>query len=119
MQNLRLMAWLKRAAQLARVVAGISSGVFLLAAAHLMDDKAIAPVLGVSDSFPGVRPVEGEAIVSDGKMVTATDFRFSTKLGVEIVRMTYGTVAADHVSRQLDEDFRMMDSNDHNSQYLR
>lgn len=85
MANMRLVNWISRAARLARVVAAIGTGTYLLAAAHLLDERPVAAVAGLADSFPTVKPHTDSSVVSSGKVITSIGSAFGEALGQAIV----------------------------------
>jgi putative intracellular protease/amidase len=82
---LRLMNWINQAAKLAEVVAAVDTGLYLLAAARLLDGQRVAAVPGLQAAYPAVRMAENEAVVRSGKLFTVSSHRFSEALAQAII----------------------------------
>ncbi|MCI0394227.1 MAG: DJ-1/PfpI family protein [Chloroflexi bacterium] len=70
LQQLRLMNWIERAAQFAQVISAVGTGVYLLAAARLLNGRAVAPVDGLTERHPSVQVVSGQPLVRSGNVLT-------------------------------------------------
>lgn len=90
MANLRLVNWLERAGRAARIITGLGSGTFLLAAARLLADQPVADVPGILERFPHLNVVPGQGIVSGDRIVTAIDNMFGTDLALSIISRMVG-----------------------------
>ncbi len=90
-RNLRLMNWLERAARLAKVVAAVGSGTFILAASRLLDDQKVANVSGLSEAYPGVQTEHVEGVVKDGNILTVSKSDYGSELGMAIITELLGT----------------------------
>lgn len=89
-KNLRLMNWLGRAAKLAKVIASVGNGAFILAASGILDDRNAANVPGLNDAYRGVLTDKAEGIVKDGKILTIADSNQGSELGLAIVAQHLG-----------------------------
>lgn len=84
-RNLRLMNWLKRAAKLAKTVAAVGTGTFILAASRLLDDHKVADVPGLNEAYPDVQSDRVEGVVRDGKILTVSNNGYGSELGLAII----------------------------------
>ncbi len=69
---LRLMDWINRASKLAEVIAAINTGIYLLAASHLLSGRKVAAVPGLTDAYPDLQVVTNETVVQSGKILTVS-----------------------------------------------
>jgi len=79
-KNLRLMNWFGRAAKLAKVVAAFETGILILAASGLLEDRKVAYSSELNDMYPDVRSLQGEEVVRDGKIFTTGSSEFRVDL---------------------------------------
>lgn len=98
---LRLMDWINRAARLAQVVAGIDTGIHLLAASRLLGGRTVAAVSGLTEEYPDVQ-ISGEGgVVKSDKLFTISNYRESQELALAIVSELAGDDMASAVLGQL------------------
>jgi transcriptional regulator GlxA family with amidase domain len=90
-KNLRLMNWLERAARLAKVVAAVGTGTFILAASHLLDNEKVANVSGLSETYPGVQTEDVEGVIKDGNILTVSKSDYGSELGMAIITELLGS----------------------------
>jgi transcriptional regulator GlxA family with amidase domain len=96
-RNLRLMNWLERAAGLAKVIAAVGSGTFILAASRLLDNQKVANVPGLSEAYPAVQTERVEGVVKDGNIFTVSSNDYGSELGMAIITKLLGSGHADIV----------------------
>ncbi|HET6444103.1 MAG TPA: DJ-1/PfpI family protein [candidate division Zixibacteria bacterium] len=99
-KNLRLMNWFGRAAKLAKVIAAVGNGSFILAASGILNGKKAAYVPGLGEAYPGVLTEQAEGIVQDKKVMTVSGNDNGSALGMAIIEELLG---ANHVNVILDE----------------
>lgn len=86
-------------------VAGLCSGVFVLAAAGLLDDRpatthwAMAPLLAVR--YPKIRVQESVLFVDDGDVLTAGGGAAGMDLGLHLIRVLRGAEVANRLARSM------------------
>ncbi|MGB3715193.1 MAG: DJ-1/PfpI family protein [Candidatus Promineifilaceae bacterium] len=90
-RNLRLMNWLERAARLAKVVAAVGSGTFILAASRLLDNQKVANVSGLSEAYPAVQTERVEGVVKDGNILSVSTNDYGSELGMAIIAELLGS----------------------------
>jgi putative intracellular protease/amidase len=84
-KNLRLMNWLERAAKRAKVVAAVSTGTYILAAARLLGDRKVANSSGLEEAYPGIQVAHVDGVVADGPIMTVSNGDFGSELGTAII----------------------------------
>jgi transcriptional regulator GlxA family with amidase domain len=103
------LAWLRRAAKSAELVAAIGNGVWLLAQAGLLHEEevAVSPDLATELRLlsPQARPNSKEALCSSGKFLTARKSALGLDLGCEIVARCFGKKLASSLSAELGIDW--------------
>jgi len=103
------LAWLRRAATSAELVAAIGNGVWLLAQTGLLSDEEIAtsPDLAaeISALCPHTRPNPHDALCTSGKFLSARKSAHGLDLSCEIVARCFGKKLASSLSAELGIDW--------------
>jgi transcriptional regulator GlxA family with amidase domain len=103
------LAWVRRSAERAELVAAIGNGVWILAKAGLLDDVVVAspPDLAaeITELYPRARPSSREALCTSGKWLSTRASALSLDLGCEIVARCFGNKLASALSASLGVDW--------------
>jgi len=104
-----LLAWVRRSAASAELVAAIGNGAWVLAKAGLLDDQEIAvgPDLAaeISACCPRARPNPHSALCTSGKLLSARASALGLDLSCEIVSRCFGKKLASALSASLGIDW--------------
>lgn len=90
LQVLRLMNWINQASRLAQVIAAVNTGIYLLAAARLLNGQTVAAVHGLTENYPDVQTVESRAVVQSGKLHTISTNSAAPALALTIIEAFKG-----------------------------
>ena len=103
------LAWLRRAASTAEIVAAIGNGVWLLAEAGLLGEEEIAASPDLAAEIrvlcPGARPNSRDALCASGKFLSARKSALGLDLSCEIVARCFGKKLASSLSAELGIDW--------------
>jgi putative intracellular protease/amidase len=83
------MAWIGRAARLAKVIAAVGTGITLLAAARLVDEQQIATISSQQELRPAVYEMKGLSEARRSKILTVSSGEFGRDLGLAIAETLY------------------------------
>ena len=108
-EDAEFLAWLRRAARGAEVVAAIGNGVWLLAEAGLLGDEEVAasPELAAELRVlcPAARPNSKDSLCISGKFLSARKSALGLDLSCEIVARCFGKKLASSLSAELGIDW--------------
>ncbi|HKO49523.1 MAG TPA: DJ-1/PfpI family protein [Polyangiaceae bacterium] len=108
-EDAAFLAWLRRAASGAELVAAIGNGVWLLAQAGLLGETEIAASPGLATEIsrlcPSARPNSKDALCSSGKFLSARQSALGLDLSCEIVARCFGKKLASSLSAELGIDW--------------
>jgi len=102
----RILAWVKRSAQGARIVLSVCNGAYTLARAGLLDGRSATTtrnlVAGLAQAGRGITPVENRRWVEDGKFVTSGGESAGMDGSYHVLAMLEGEDAARRHARGLE-----------------
>lgn len=100
-----LLRWLRRAHAVARVTASVCSGVFVLAAAGLVEGRRVATHWSACErlarAFPGVTVDDNAIFVRDGSLWTSAGVTTGIDMALALVEEDHGRHLANVVAAQL------------------
>jgi transcriptional regulator GlxA family with amidase domain len=106
MEKSEVIAWIKRTAPGATVVASVCTGAFLLAKAGLLDGLPVTThwedMADLGQQFPQVQVKEGVRWVDTGKVVTSAGISAGLDMSLYLVEKLEGRDLAVRTARQMD-----------------
>lgn len=101
----RIVPWLVRAARVARRVASVCSGAFLLAAAGLLDGKRATTHWSACDrlaaTFPAIRVDRNAIFVDEGRIWTSAGVTTGIDMSLALIELDLGRRLADDIAARL------------------
>jgi transcriptional regulator GlxA family with amidase domain len=104
MKFLRLMDWINRASKLAQVVAAVNTGIYLLAASRQLNNRSVAAVPGLTETYPGLQTVAEQPLVQSEKFLTIPNYKHSLALAVAVIERLEGSTAVNYLNSQRTKD---------------
>lgn len=101
----RLIDWLQTASRSVRRIAGICTGVFVMAAAGLLDDRYATTHWALQDKllkdFPKIRMDRQATMTEDGTIFTASEVGMASELALRFLEADMGSAIAKRVAESL------------------
>lgn len=99
-----MLAFVRRQAEVAKVMIGICAGSLVLGGAGLLEGRKATASFPIIDALPGVGaiPVSGGAVVRDGKFLTAGPVTGSFEAGLQALAMLCGVDTAKRIELSLE-----------------
>ncbi len=108
-EDAELLAWLRRSASEATLIAAVGNGVWLLAKAGLLDQVQIAANAELAQEIlalcPSAQPNSRDRVCTSGKILSASASALSLDLSCEIVARCFGQKLASALSWSLGIDW--------------
>ena len=105
LDDAEMMAWVARVGSSARYVVSLCDGAFVLAAAGLLDGRAVTTFPGDQDAFaerfPALDLRRGVSFVHDGPALTSAGGALSFDVALHLIAVLYGDEVAQGVGRGL------------------
>lgn len=109
MQKLSVLQWIAKTAEHASLIASVCTGVFLLAAAKVVDTQRVTTHWeDISDlrlAYPQLNVVEQTLWVDEGRIVTSAGISAGIAMSLHLVRRLYSLELAVKTARQMEFDW--------------